>query len=48
LTDAGGNSLLGVAANGSISTVAVFPKFAGAVANFSTAPVLGEVLRIEP
>jgi hypothetical protein len=30
VTDAGGNSLLDVAANGSISTVAVFPKFIGA------------------
>ena len=30
VTDAGGNSLLDVSANGSISTVAVFPKFAGA------------------
>jgi hypothetical protein len=29
VTDAGGNSLLDVGANGSISTVAVFPKFAG-------------------
>jgi hypothetical protein len=29
VTDAGGNSLLDVKANGSISTVAVFPKFAG-------------------
>jgi hypothetical protein len=30
VTDAGGNSLLDVQANGSISTVAVFPKFIGA------------------
>ena len=30
LTDAGGNSLLNVRANGRISTVAAFPKFAGA------------------
>jgi hypothetical protein len=30
VTDAGGNSLLDVRANGSISTVAVFPKFPGA------------------
>jgi sugar lactone lactonase YvrE len=30
VTDAGGNSLLDVQANGAISTVAVFPKFAGA------------------
>ena len=30
VTDAGGNSLLDVRANGSISTVAVFPKFIGA------------------
>jgi hypothetical protein len=29
VTDAGGNSLLDVSANGSISTVAVFPKFPG-------------------
>ena len=30
MTDAGGNSLLDVAANGTISTVAAFPKFPGA------------------
>jgi hypothetical protein len=30
VTDAGGNSLLDIRANGSISTVAVFPKFIGA------------------
>jgi len=30
VTDAGGNSLLDVRANGSISTIAVFPKFMGA------------------